>query len=575
MAHFHVKRKRGRPYLYVREIARVNGKPTVISQVYIGSPEKVRQLASGETGGEAKLRVEEFGSLWLANQGDQDIDVASIIDDVIPRGTRETGPTVGEYFLYASLNRMVAPKSKASLSDWYRGTAIQHIRPTKIKELTSQRYWEKWDRVTEEDLQEISRRFFARVWEVESPEADCALFDTTNYYTYMNSKTVSDLAQRGKNKDGKHHLRQVGLALLVSRGSKLPLFYRAYPGNRHDSREFEELMDEMFGVLCDLNQTKERLTVVVDKGMNSEGNFAWIDDHSRVHFVTTYSPYFAEDLAGVSLNKFDFADTEKNRRLSEEGHEGDRLKAFRTTGTFWGKERTVVVTYNPATARKKDYTLERKLEEIRQSLLEMRAKVRDNAPHWRDFQKVEARYHRLCEQLHVSRELYKVDIRKDEDGQLSMSFRKNSYKVEKSRSLFGKTIIITDNTDWSTKEIVECNLSRCEVEEQFRQSKDPACVQVMPIRHWTDSKIRCHLFTCVVTLTYLRRIDRALAAAGINRPANAVMEDMRRLHSVLTLQKRKRKPARRLETPTKTQSVVLSAFGHTVDGCGVLRKLTS
>jgi len=280
MAHFHIKRKRGRPYLYVREIARVKGKPTVVSQVYIGSPEKVRALAAGEYGGEAKLRVEEFGSLWLANQGDRDIDVAGIVDEVVAPGARETGPSVGEYFLYAIINRMVDPQSKAALSDWYQGTAIQHIRPTKIKELTSQRYWDKWDRVTEEDIREISRRFFARLWEIESPEADCVLFDTTNYYTYMNSRTKSELARRGKNKDGKHHLRQVGLALLVSRGSKLPLFYRTYPGNRHDSREFEEIMDEMFGVLCGFNRTKERLTVIIDKGMNSEGNFAWIDEHS-------------------------------------------------------------------------------------------------------------------------------------------------------------------------------------------------------------------------------------------------------------------------------------------------------
>ena len=47
MAHFHVKTKKGRPYLYVREIARVNGKPKVISQTYIGSPEKVAGLVRG------------------------------------------------------------------------------------------------------------------------------------------------------------------------------------------------------------------------------------------------------------------------------------------------------------------------------------------------------------------------------------------------------------------------------------------------------------------------------------------------------------------------------------------------
>ena len=55
MAHFHVKTKKGRPYLYVREIARVDGKPKVISQIYIGSPEKVANLTWWQRGGDSEF----------------------------------------------------------------------------------------------------------------------------------------------------------------------------------------------------------------------------------------------------------------------------------------------------------------------------------------------------------------------------------------------------------------------------------------------------------------------------------------------------------------------------------------
>jgi transposase len=61
-------------------------------------------------------------------------------------------------------------------------------------------------------------------------------------------------------------------------------------------------MDEMFGVVCALHETKKRLTVIIDKGMNSDGNYAYIDDHSQMHFVTTYSTYFAEELAATALD---------------------------------------------------------------------------------------------------------------------------------------------------------------------------------------------------------------------------------------------------------------------------------
>jgi len=569
MAHFHVKKKKGRPYLYVREIARVGGKPKVVSQIYIGSPQRVAGLASGHEAGAVKLKVEEFGALWLARQIDRDVDLARIVDDVVPEGAREEGPSVGEYFLYCIWNRMCQAVSKNRLARWYERTAVQHIRPVDLGELTSRRYWEKWDRVSEKALEEISRIFFKRVWELEAPAADCLLFDTTNYYTFMASDTPSELAQRGKNKEGRHHLRQVGLGLLVSRDSRLPLYYCAYPGNLHDSRQFEAIMDEMFGIACGLHQTKERLTVVIDKGMNSEGNFGWIDEHSRIHFITTYSTYFSQDLAATGLERFEPADTAKNRRLVRDGKEEDRILVYRTSGEYWGKERAVVVTYNPATARKKSYTLESKLETVRQELLAMRSKVRDKAPHWRNSGKIQERYLRLCERLHLSSDLYALEFTRTAEG-LSMSFRKDIVRVEKKRAMFGKNIIITDNVDWTTAEIVEASFDRWQVEERFRLSKQDDLVAMQPLRHWTDSKIRCHLFSCVVAMTYLRMVELRLKSAGITRTAEDVMDDMSHLHSVLLLRQGGRKPDRRLEIPTKTQAEVLSAFGHYVDDGGVL-----
>ena len=152
-----------------------------------------------------------------------------------------------------------------------------------------------------------------------------------------------------------------------------------------------------------------------------------------------------------------------------------------------------------------------------------------------------------------------------------MSFRKDVIAVEKKRSMFGKNIIITDNTDWTTVEIVETSLDRWQVEDRFRLSKENDLVAMQPIRHWTDSKIRCHLFSCVVAMTYLRRIELKLNAAGVHRTVEDVIEDMRHLHSVLVMKEGGRKANRQIEIPTKTQAEVLSAFGFVVDAGGVLR----
>ncbi len=170
----------------------------------------------------------------------------------------------------------------------------------------------------------------------------------------------------------------------------------------------------------------------------------------------------------------------------------------------------------------------------------------------------------------MSSSLFTLEFKQIQNGMV-MSFRKDLYQVRQKELMFGKNIIITDNMDWRTKDIIEASLDRWQVEDRFRLSKNDDLVSVQPIRHWTDSKIRCHLFTCVVALTYLRRIELKLKSSGINRTAENVMDDMKQLHSILSLQKGARKPARRLETPSKTQTEVLSAFGYRIDDNGVLQ----
>jgi transposase len=272
------------------------------------------------------------------------------------------------------------------------------------------------------------------------------------------------------------------------------------------------------------------------------------------------------------LDRFEPLDIVKNQKLLSAGNHEDLILAYRSRGEYWGKERAVVVTYNPATARKQDYTFQSKLEEIRQQLLSMRNNVREKAPHWKKPEVIRERYVRLCERLHVSSDYYTINFEQSHDG-LSMRFRKDPYRVGRKQALFGKNIIITDNTDWTTREIVEASLDRWQVEDRFRLSKNDDLVGTRPIRHWTDSKIRCHLFTCVAAMTYLRRLENRLSAAGVSRSAENVMEDMQHLHSVLTLNKGSVKPVRRLETPSKTQSEVLTALGYRVDDSGVLQPI--
>ena len=575
MAHLHKKMKKGRPYYYIREIARVDGKPTVVSQVYLGSPERMLEMARG-TGSDdsiVKIKSEEFGALWLANLIDQEIDIAGLIDSVVPKGKKETGPSVGEYFLYAVFNRMIDACSKRSLPDWYANTAIQHIRPVAVSELTSQRFWDKWDRVDENTLQKITDLFFQRLAALEPPASDCFLFDTTNYFTFMASDTESKLCRRGNNKEGRHWLRQVGVALLVSSDNQLPFFYQAYEGNCHDSKLFGSIVDTVIASMKNAVGTQANLTIVFDKGMNSEDNIAAIDDHPDINFITCYSPYFAPELIHTKLSKFTVADTAKNQSFKEIGQSDDQLLAWRTTGEFWGKERAVVVTHNPRTARKQRYGFEAKLLKLETEMFTMRAKVRKVERNWKNKKNIEERYQKLCEDLHLPKDLYNIELEMEE-GKLVMRFRKDYYRISKYCDKFGKNILITDNMDWETGQIIQASLDRYMVENSFRASKDDDLVGTMPVRHWTDSKIRCHLLTCLIAMSYLRLIEIRMMRADNKMSAATVMTNMHRLQSCLVWKSKQKAPVRIIEEPTELQTQVLKAFGYGVQAGGVLQEIS-
>jgi transposase len=573
MAHLHKKMKKGRPYYYIREFARVGGKPKVVSQIYLGSLERLAELAKGErAGGCSKIVAQEFGVLWLANLIDQSVGLVSMIDAVVPRKAKETGPSVGEYFLYATFNRMIDSCSKRAIPDWYRHSAIQHIRPVDIQALDSQHYWEKWDRVEQEHIEAIASRFFQHLTQLEKPDSDCFLFDTTNYYTYMASDTESELAQRGKNKEGKDWLRQVGVALLVSRGKRMPLFYREFEGNRHDSKLFGRILKEVLNAMQGSATDKGELTLVFDKGMNSEDNMAAIDAAPGVHFITTYSPYFADELIRTKLSQFKTVDTVKNRELVSKGQEEDQLVAWRTQGLYWGKERTVIVTHNPRTAAKQRYAFDKKLLSLQEALSDLRERVASQKPHWTDARRVAAHYEEACERLHLPRDLYAVSIEKPKD-KWRLLFHKNHYRIGKHLERFGKNIIISNHLNWSTDEIVQASLDRYVVEDAFRQSKDDDLVSVQPLRHWTDSKIRCHILSCVIALAYLRLIEIRLQRAVVSMTADNAMQHLHRLHSCLWWSSSAEKPKRTIEEPTETQAQILKAFGYEIVS-GVLHPIS-
>jgi transposase len=334
----------------------------------------------------------------------------------------------------------------------------------------------------------------------------------------------------------------------------------------HDSKLFAQTAGEMMAALGRLNPARARMTVVFDKGMNSPDNIRFIDDRPHIHFITTYSLHYAPELADTDLKNFAPLNIAKNRELEKKAKSKDKILAWRTTRLLWDKERAVVVTYNPATARKQLHNFKQKIENLRNTLLEFRTKYRTKEPHWRNPHTIRNRYLNACAELYISSQYYNIEFTDDE-----ISFRKNTYHIDQAQKHFGKNIIVTDNLDWSNEDITQHSLDRYIIEHSFRSSKSRRHVEMRPVHHWTDSKLRCHILTCAMTLAAMKILEIKAARTGLNMTAPAIMQEMRALHCALIWQKGKRQPNWIIEEPTKTQQKVLKAFGHYVDANGVLQ----
>src|SRR4030095_6801874 len=96
------RRADGRTYYYLVESARVDGKPRIVSQQYLGSAAEVAaKLAGASTGTPVRSQHKRFGDLAAVWSMLGRLGVAEVVDAVVPR-RGDAGATVGTYMELAT-----------------------------------------------------------------------------------------------------------------------------------------------------------------------------------------------------------------------------------------------------------------------------------------------------------------------------------------------------------------------------------------------------------------------------------------------------------------------------------------
>lgn len=130
------------------------------------------------------------------------------------------------------------------------------------------------------------------------------------------------------------------------------------------------------------------------------------------------------------------------------------------------------------------------------------------------------------------KDLFKVEVT-ERDGLPWLSYRFDHRAWEKlQKTLLGKTLLFTDNDDWTDAEIVRGYRAQYHVEEGFRCMKDPHHISLRPQHHWTDQKIEVHVFCCVLALMLCSLLRRELQQRGLDHSIPQMLDQLGKIREV-------------------------------------------
>ncbi len=532
MAYLTHKIINGRKYYYAEECKRINGKPKRVWQKYLGSIDKIIAAASSEKIRPDFAEIFELGCSATYMSIVKEYKIIETIDNFFHK--REQGLSLGSYIAIAAINRGIDAVSKNSMWKWFQGTVLLRFFTEANKaSLSSQRFWDNMSQIPVDKIQSVWMTIISRIIEQEKINMDCTCYDGTNFYTFIDSfNTRCTIAKRGKNKQGRKNLRQINYALFCSRKDHFPLYFDVYEGNTNDAKEFPDIIEKFFLNFKKYKPAMTGMTIVFDKGNNSKDNFGKFINDSDFHFVGSVKLGEHKELAVVSNSDKRF------KSLSDFGLED--VKAFRIKKTIYNKEVTTIVTFNDSLYTAQVKSISNEINKCLMNLSTLSSKLQDRITgkiskgRKPTIVSVKKQIQSILTGQHMKK-LIKVTIT-EEKGIPSINYSINSKEyTELMDTYLGKSIIITDNHDWETAEIIKTYRSQYIIENNFKQMKDRKTGSWWPMHHWTDQKIQVHGLYCSLTLLIRALIMKKVKENKIKISMNELHEKLKGIKEVVNV----------------------------------------
>jgi transposase len=547
---------RGYTYWRIVESRRVNGKPRLFVLAHLGKADdllvrlqaadslRIKSLSHGAVAAVLAIarELDLAGTIdrHLASGGRRDRHAPRYLPDPRRRPEHHDGLSVGQTFELGCVGRACHGTSKRAFAEWARSTTLGELTHTNVDLLSSQHFWDQMDQLPVEALASIEREIVGRALERFDLKPDTVLYDATNFFTFIDStNTRPKLPARGHNKQKRHDLRQLGVALLCTRDEGIPLFHRTYGGEVHDARSFADLLPTMQERLVEIGRDLQSLTMVYDKGNVSQANQERVDT-ATIHYVASLAVSNQRSLIAEANSHLE------SIKLTDE----ESVQAYRTQRKIWGSLRTVVVVVSESFRAGQMRGVLQHVASARK-WLDRLAKTLAGGKQRRSRETIVRDIEtRLMGRQHLQQV---IRWKLTGDKQLSLEHDVDAQAMENlSRDVLGRIILMTDRHTWSTEDIIRAYRGQAHVEAVFAHLKDPLHVMLRPQYHWTDQKLQVHVFMCVVAYLLARLLHLRAQRAGYLRCQEALLDSLAQIMKATVIRTTSKKS---LRTTTQLEDI--------------------
>ena len=559
MATIQSKNVNGHKYWYIVESRRVNGKPRPIVLAYLGKADDLLKRLHGLC--ELKLKSFSHGAVCALIQVASRLEIVDILNKYVKASRHYVAEkpvrnnlTAGITFLLGAIGRVCMPTSKMGWWNWAKTTSAEYLLRCSLSKVDSQHFWDLMDSFPEDAISLAEQEILQRLLEIYKIHTDTLFYDTTNFFTYIDTtNTHCDIAQRGKNKQKRNDLRQVGLAMVVSKEDYIPLFHHSYQGNLQDGTVFREVVEKIKDRMQSLGLNQDTHTLVFDRGNNSKKNLAIVKSLG-FYYVGALTPYHHKEVIDRAIEGM--IDITLNY---------ETLAVYREKSIIWEEERTILVFVSDRLKAGQIQGIYQSLDKKGKSLKELQ-KALANPKGKKRNRKVLEKKIRIITAGQYLKDVIKWKLIEIEEGKYYMDYYIDNEQLHRVEEKLGFRIIMTNRHEWTSQEIITAYYGQSKIEHAFKNMKNPCHLALKPQYHWTDQKIKVHYFICVIGYLLSSIIWReAKLKAGYKGSLDNLLDllDNIRLGTMLEESKKTGKPKAtyKLEEMNEVEQRIMIALG--------------